>query len=347
MSLLCFSYRLSNEGKFPSVNLTHKEVGGSYYIVREIVRDIIQENRVLGPGGLDAMALSFEDCADSSESPIKHELGQDSIEILDVSGSEVSKGNVPEISSTDESFPLQDNDVSTRTLLDSSDILEAGVLNSVVQNGSAVDAIFMETNLEKQDEVPSEESIEGDLNSSEEQARLFAQVSDSEEDTALNSQADTQDGTASSATNRVTVPLESSVYETNAALLRDQETLPNDNHDGSSDNAVDDANLLESTNDVQAKQTSLHEHDASSGSVSIGSQSLDGQFSTTVSTDPINGSKLEAEVATKTVEASEVHRLQYEFEQPLLDANRDGQENSYSPVSHPALHTKVSQVVFL
>ena len=155
MSLLCFSYRVANEGKFPSVNLTHKEVGGSYYIVREIVRDIIQENRVLGPGGLDAMALSFEDCADSSESSIKHELGQDSIEILDMSGSEVSKGYVPEISSTDESFPLQDNAIRTQTLLGSANILEAGVLNSVVQNGSASDAIFMETNLEKQDEVRS------------------------------------------------------------------------------------------------------------------------------------------------------------------------------------------------
>jgi hypothetical protein len=349
MSLLCFSYRLSNEGKFPSVNLTHKEVGGSYYIVREIVRDIIQENRVLGPGGLDAMALSFEDCADSSESSMKHELGQDSIEILDMSGSEVSKGYVPEISSTDESFPLQDNAISTQTLLGSSNILEAGVLNSVVQNGSAADAIFMETNLEKQDEVPSGGSIEFDLNSSEEQARLFAQVSDSDEDIALNSQADAQDGTASSATDRVILPLESSaVYENNAALLRDHETLPNDNHDGSTDSAVDDANLLAVTNGVQAKQASLHEHDASAGSVSIdNAQSLDGQFRTTVSTDPINGFKLEDEVATKTIEASKVHMLQDELEQTLVDTSCDGQENSDSPVSHPALDTKVSQIVFL
>lgn len=336
------SYRLSNEGKFPSVNLTHKEVGGSYYIVREIVRDIIQENRVLGPGGLDAMALSFEDCADSSESSMKHELGQDSIEILDMSGSEVSKGYVPEISSTDESFPLQDNAISTQTLLGSSNILEAGVLNSVVQNGSAADAIFMETNLEKQDEVPSGGSIEFDLNSSEEQARLFAQVSDSDEDIALNSQADAQDGTASSATDRVILPLESSaVYENNAALLRDHETLPNDNHDGSTDSAVDDANLLAVTNGVQAKQASLHEHDASAGSVSIdNAQSLDGQFRTTVSTDPINGFKLEDEVATKTIEASKVHMLQDELEQTLVDTSCDGQENSDSPVSHPALDTK-------
>lgn len=38
-----------NNGSFPSLNLTHKEVGGSFYTVREIVREIIQENRVLAP----------------------------------------------------------------------------------------------------------------------------------------------------------------------------------------------------------------------------------------------------------------------------------------------------------
>ncbi|KAL2930618.1 N-acetyldiaminopimelate deacetylase, partial [Bienertia sinuspersici] len=43
-------YQSSNKGRFPSLNLTHKEVGGSFYTVREIVREIIQENRVLGPG---------------------------------------------------------------------------------------------------------------------------------------------------------------------------------------------------------------------------------------------------------------------------------------------------------
>ncbi|KAK8546200.1 hypothetical protein V6N13_067425 [Hibiscus sabdariffa] len=45
-------YQESNNGNFPSLNLTHKEVGGSFYIVREIVREIIQENRVLGPAKL-------------------------------------------------------------------------------------------------------------------------------------------------------------------------------------------------------------------------------------------------------------------------------------------------------
>ncbi|KAK6775253.1 hypothetical protein RDI58_026254 [Solanum bulbocastanum] len=45
-------YQKSNDGNFPSLNLTHKEVGGSFYTVRELVREIIQENRVLGPAKL-------------------------------------------------------------------------------------------------------------------------------------------------------------------------------------------------------------------------------------------------------------------------------------------------------
>ncbi|KAJ4970876.1 hypothetical protein NE237_003975 [Protea cynaroides] len=45
-------YQKANNRKFPSLTLTHKEVGGSFYTVREIVREIIQENRVLGPAKL-------------------------------------------------------------------------------------------------------------------------------------------------------------------------------------------------------------------------------------------------------------------------------------------------------
>lgn len=41
-----------NNGRFPSLSLTHKEVGGSFYTIREIVREIIQENRVLGTSDL-------------------------------------------------------------------------------------------------------------------------------------------------------------------------------------------------------------------------------------------------------------------------------------------------------
>lgn len=64
-------FRTSNNGKFPSLNLTHKEVGGSFYTVREIVREIIQENKVLGPATLP----SEEHRADhSSEQYVLHSL---------------------------------------------------------------------------------------------------------------------------------------------------------------------------------------------------------------------------------------------------------------------------------
>ncbi|CAN1258286.1 hypothetical protein LINPERPRIM_LOCUS9837 [Linum perenne] len=45
-------YQSSHNGNFPSLTLTQKEVGGTFYTVREIVREIIQENRVLGPAKL-------------------------------------------------------------------------------------------------------------------------------------------------------------------------------------------------------------------------------------------------------------------------------------------------------
>ncbi|OAY38923.1 uncharacterized protein LOC110623961 [Manihot esculenta] len=63
-----------NNGNFPSLNLTHKEVGGSFYTVREIVREIIQENRVLGP----AKYLPEEQSADHLS--VKYPLGTISIE---------------------------------------------------------------------------------------------------------------------------------------------------------------------------------------------------------------------------------------------------------------------------
>ncbi|KAJ1404730.1 hypothetical protein SESBI_26308 [Sesbania bispinosa] len=54
-------FQESNNGNFPSLNLTHKEVGGSFYTVREIVRDIIQENRVLGPAKFTLEELSTDE----------------------------------------------------------------------------------------------------------------------------------------------------------------------------------------------------------------------------------------------------------------------------------------------
>lgn len=57
---LACRYQSSNSGNFPSLNLTHKEVGGSFYTVREIVREIIQENRVLGPAKFSSEELAYQ-----------------------------------------------------------------------------------------------------------------------------------------------------------------------------------------------------------------------------------------------------------------------------------------------
>lgn len=50
--MFVYRHQNLNNGSFPSLSLTHKEVGGSFYTIREIVREIIQENRVLGSGDL-------------------------------------------------------------------------------------------------------------------------------------------------------------------------------------------------------------------------------------------------------------------------------------------------------
>ncbi|WCJ19215.1 DNA binding [Euphorbia peplus] len=63
-----------NNGKFPSLSLTHREVGGSFYTIREIVRDVIQENRVLGP------AKSLPEEKDTDQSFKQFPLGTISIE---------------------------------------------------------------------------------------------------------------------------------------------------------------------------------------------------------------------------------------------------------------------------
>lgn len=62
-------YQISNDGSFPSLNLTHREVGGSFYTVREIVREIIQENKVLAPGNPNSQVLRLKDYVESDLVP--------------------------------------------------------------------------------------------------------------------------------------------------------------------------------------------------------------------------------------------------------------------------------------
>ncbi|KAL6622737.1 hypothetical protein ACP70R_032616 [Stipagrostis hirtigluma subsp. patula] len=333
------AYRVSHDGKFPSVNLTHKEVGGSYYIVREIVRDIIQENRVLGPGGLNAMALSFEDCSDSSELSVNHELGQDNIEVLNASDDDqVGKDSALRISNSEESILLQKNDISVHTLLGSSNLLEAGVLNSAVQNGSAA-GTTLETSLEK--DVSYEDSKEIDLSTSEEQAPSFAHVSDSHKEIDLDSLVDVHETTGRSITDEVIVSSEPSAYGTNGALSQEHGALPDGSHGSVTNSAVNEASLLAKTNGVlQTEQSSSLEHEALPES-----SNPDGHVSSTVSADQMNGfyssrNNPETEDTTKTNKISEEHRLQDEFEQPLLVADPQEQESSETVVSQSALDAK-------
>jgi hypothetical protein len=254
------------------------------------------------------MALSFEDCPDSSEVSMKHELGQDNIESLAMSDDgHAGQGSVSESSSNQETFSLQNNSINAEILLGSSNILEAGVLKSVVQIGTASATAFLETNLEKQDEVPSGGSIEVDLNSSEEKDPSFSHSSDSDKDKdiALNSQEDAHEGLGSVATD-ILFSESADTYERNGALLREHETLPNDGHGGSNGSVVDDGNLLAAANGVlQENQASFQEHDPSNERVQGDIQSLVGQISTAVSASPVNGFDSEAEVTTKTTKASD------------------------------------------
>lgn len=86
-------YQSLNNGNFPSLNLTHKEVGGSFYTVREIVREIIQENRVLGPGQFGSEEQNEGDVAmdyplGSIASQPQNVMFQKASELNDLSGGE-------------------------------------------------------------------------------------------------------------------------------------------------------------------------------------------------------------------------------------------------------------------
>lgn len=113
-------YQISNDGHFPSLNLTHKEVGGSFYTVREIVREIIQENRVLAPPKVSLEEHSL------SEFMEQHPLGSISMEpLIDLSVSDrvdVVTHIVPEkvqfssaenIATSNGSYPLEVNEEQT------------------------------------------------------------------------------------------------------------------------------------------------------------------------------------------------------------------------------------------
>lgn len=118
--IVAFRYQISNDGNFPSLNLTHKEVGGSFYTVREIVREIIQENRVLAPPKVSLEEHSL------SEFMEQHPLGSISMEpLIDLSVSDrvavvthivpgkVQFSSAENIATSNGSYPLEVNEEQT------------------------------------------------------------------------------------------------------------------------------------------------------------------------------------------------------------------------------------------
>ncbi|KAG8093179.1 hypothetical protein GUJ93_ZPchr0012g20722 [Zizania palustris] len=332
------TYRVSNDGKFPSVNLTHKEVGGSYYIVREIVRDIIQENKVLGPGGLNAKALSFEDPY-SSVLPVRHGLCQDNIEILDIYHE--NQVGMDTVMDNEEVWSLQNNAMNTQQLLGSSSLLDTATLNSAVQNGHVEDMAHLETDHEKEDEVPCMKSTEIGPSTSE---KLHA--SESEKELEIGSWMDAHE-TTSSITNGVIHSSEPSDVYTNGAFPQDDETLPDDYHDDTTNTAIDEAVLCLQNNGVlQTNQTPVQEHETlPEGVMSNDVQIINnGQLNSTMDAFNSSTSYPEKEDTAKLIEVSEIQRVQDEFEQSIVVASPDEKENSEILISHPELDTKVLHI---
>ncbi|XP_031482222.1 uncharacterized protein LOC116252229 [Nymphaea colorata] len=54
-------YRASNNGKFPGVRLARKEVGGCYYVIREIIQELEYEHKCLGVDKIDEFQLESVD----------------------------------------------------------------------------------------------------------------------------------------------------------------------------------------------------------------------------------------------------------------------------------------------
>ncbi|XP_072995952.1 uncharacterized protein [Typha latifolia] len=171
-------YRSSHNGNFPSLNLTHKEVGGSFYTVREIVRDVIQENKVLGPGSLNLKALNLEDCSNPptylTAGSNVHEEDHKNMDLSPIA--DMNHGEVYGLVNH-ESWGIvvgDPNDVPVlQSLLDkSSDHLQMNILNHVHQYGNLVDAECKGTNSGKLSGLAHDDLAVYKLDSSELQSDL-------------------------------------------------------------------------------------------------------------------------------------------------------------------------------
>ncbi|WJX13918.1 hypothetical protein P8452_04252 [Trifolium repens] len=132
-------YQESNGGNFPSLNLTHKEVGGSFYTVREIVRDIIQENRVLGPAKFNLEDFNTDQFLEQNP------LGS------------IASGPQPFLDvSSNEHHPTHNKVPDTNgTMLSVSERHYTEAKHQVIDNGHAIDVGHVD--------VPNKETIEADV----------------------------------------------------------------------------------------------------------------------------------------------------------------------------------------
>ncbi|XP_020101526.1 uncharacterized protein LOC109719336 [Ananas comosus] len=149
-------YRGLNNGNFPSLNLTHKEVGGSFYTIREIVRDIIQENKVLGPGSLSLKTLNLEDCEDPpvslSEFSSVGEIYHNNVEVSPVAGQHQNEDSYELVDfNSQKKIALYPNVLTLAQVSfgKSSDQLQMGITKHADQYGSLADAVCKDTNLGK------------------------------------------------------------------------------------------------------------------------------------------------------------------------------------------------------
>ncbi|KAL8145919.1 hypothetical protein AgCh_003885 [Apium graveolens] len=123
-------YQFSNKGDFPSLSVTQREVGGSFYTIREIVREIIQENRVLGP----AKSTTDEQNADNFFD--QHPLGSVAME---PDTRTIASSEPHGVTTSSLAYPLQ-NTMESQALDVSQDCheLENQKLNNgIVVNGSS------------------------------------------------------------------------------------------------------------------------------------------------------------------------------------------------------------------
>lgn len=84
-------FRSENGGKFPRFGFTHKEVGGGYYIIREIMQEIIYEHKV--SENVDTVKFSDNQTRVHDMKPIS-DSAEMSVRMSKASGEDVEQNNI-------------------------------------------------------------------------------------------------------------------------------------------------------------------------------------------------------------------------------------------------------------